>query len=218
MNLIPVSAAFYIDGFNLYHGIKDLGKDHLKWINYWKLAQLLIPQVSEELVKVVYCTAYYPDDEAKKERHRRFLNVQERCGVTVKKGHYAHERRDCGHCGGHWWHPTEKQGDINVAINMIRDAGLGTFEHGYLLTSDSDQAATAKMIREELPDIKLTTVRPPSKNFSKHIMEFAHNKMSIKEGHLERCVLPARIPTRVGAVQRPAEYDPPPGWIHPDAK
>lgn len=28
--------AIFIDGFNLYHGLCELGQDHLKWVNLCK--------------------------------------------------------------------------------------------------------------------------------------------------------------------------------------
>jgi hypothetical protein len=49
--------ACYIDGFNLYHAIADLGKPHLKWVDLFALAQSLC-RAEETLVKVAYFSAY----------------------------------------------------------------------------------------------------------------------------------------------------------------
>lgn len=32
----------YIDGFNLYHAIRDLKQPYLKWVNLWTLASVFI--------------------------------------------------------------------------------------------------------------------------------------------------------------------------------
>lgn len=47
--------AFYIDGFNLYHAIDDLGVDYLKWNSLWDLAQGIIQSRSQSLLRS--CTA-----------------------------------------------------------------------------------------------------------------------------------------------------------------
>lgn len=33
--------AIYVDGFNLYHAISDLGMPHLKWLDLWRLGSLI---------------------------------------------------------------------------------------------------------------------------------------------------------------------------------
>jgi hypothetical protein len=34
--------ACFIDGFNLFHAIKNLGRNELKWVNLWKLMECFI--------------------------------------------------------------------------------------------------------------------------------------------------------------------------------
>jgi len=50
----------FVDGFNLYHAILDLGKNfnHLKWLNLHKLAEAFIKPTQEVLESVFYFTAY----------------------------------------------------------------------------------------------------------------------------------------------------------------
>ena len=90
-----IRAAFYIDGFNLYHAIDKMQKPHLKWISYWKLAQIVIPQKTQQLVSVAYCTAFYPGDSQKKWRHEQMIGAQKCHGVDVVPGHFITEPRDC---------------------------------------------------------------------------------------------------------------------------
>ena len=213
-----IRAALYIDGFNLYHAIDDLKKPYLKWLNYWKLGEILIPSRSQELVRVVYCTAFYPGSQQKKWRHEQVIGAQRVHGVVVEAGHYVHEDMDCRACGASWKKPTEKEGDINVAIHLIRDAFTNEFDHAYLLTADSDQAATARMFRSQFPEKMLTTVAPPGREPSVHILKYANaGKISINETHLERSVMPQVVfKPGVANCRRPHEYAPPAEWVHPD--
>lgn len=213
-------AALYIDGFNLYHAIDDLAQPHLKWLNYWKLGEIIIPKQTEELVRVTYCTAYYPGDPKKKWRHEQVIGAQKVFGVDVVLGHYVREDMDCRACGNQWQKPTEKEGDINVAIHLLRDGFLDHYDHAYLLTADSDQAATARMFNEQFPNKRLTSVVPPRRQPSVHITNYTDKrKIALNDLHLERCVMPQVVfKPGVANTRRPNEYAPPNGWVHPDQR
>jgi uncharacterized LabA/DUF88 family protein len=215
-----IRAAFYIDGFNMYHAVENLGKPHLKWTSYWQLAQSIIPQKTEEVVSVTYCTAFYPGDEEKRWRHERMIGAQKCSGVNVVLGHFIKEPRDCRGCKAVWQHPTEKEGDINVAIHLLRDAFMNRFDHAYLVTADSDQAATVRMFRSEFPDKKITAVVPPQKKRSEHIHRYANGgSLMLNESHLEKSVMqPVVFKEGVGSFRRPKQYAPPDGWVHPNSR
>lgn len=215
-----IRAAFYVDGFNLYHAIDDLGQPHLKWVSYWSMAKALIPQKTQELVSVTWCTAFYPGDAKKKWRHEQLVGAQKCHGVEVSRGHFVNEDRDCRSCGSTWRHPTEKEGDINVAIHLIRDAFLDRFDHAYLVSADLDQAATIRMLRCEFPHKQITAVVPPGRKRSEHLYELANGgTIHLNVAHLERAVMPAAVfKPGVANTRRPNEYAPPQGWVHPDAR
>ena len=66
---VSIRAAFYIDGFNLYHAIDDLGLPHLKWVNLFALARQLVRR-DESVVRVVWCTAVNNKNTSKMLRWR----------------------------------------------------------------------------------------------------------------------------------------------------
>jgi hypothetical protein len=218
-NVIKKRAAFYVDGFNLYHAIDDMGKAHLKWLNYWLLCENLLTDPSDEVVKVVWCTAKTKKSPSKGERHDRMVTAQKLAGVSVKLGHFIGETKDCWTCHAQWVHPTEKEGDINVAITLLRDAFRDEYDHAYLVTADSDQAATVRMFMEEFGDKKITIVAPPGRKRSEHLHNIAQKTVCLTEDMLERAVMPAIIispqPRIISNVRRPEEYAPPAGWVHP---
>ena len=212
---MSIRASFYVDGFNLYHAINDLNASHLKWNNLWALASSLIPSRSEGLVKVTLCTAFYPNDPGKRARHERYLRAQQHFGVQIIMGHYVHEDMDCHSCLAVWRKPTEKETDINLALALIDDAHMDQFDHAYLVTNDSDQAATAKLFSKRFPHKKLTSVSPPGRRHSQHILGAGAASALITAGHLERAVMDPMIHDKTGLIVRPFEYAPPPGWVHP---
>jgi hypothetical protein len=207
---MPIRAAFYVDGFNVYHSLDDLQRPHYKWLDWWALGELLIPSKSETLVRVAMCTALKTSSPEKLTRHRTYLKALEARGVECLRGHFINEKRNCNRCSAEWQAPVEKQGDVNLAISLIADAHKDVFDHAYLVTADSDQAATARMLKADFPDKKLTTVVITGRSHSKEIVASADATMTINTGHIERCLLPKLLPG-AEAILRPTAYDPPGG-------
>lgn len=209
-------AVLYVDGFNLYYAIKDLQKPHYKWLNLWRLGQKIIRSRDEFISRVVFCSAFVGDKD-KLARHRAYVRALQLVGVTPIMGHYVREPMNCHNCGHSWGKSTEKETDINLALAVYDDAQQGVCDHAYLVTADSDQAATARMLKLRFPSTILTTVSPPGRPHSQHILRYADAKIALNEGHLDRAVFPGFV-TAAGeaSVVRPREYDPPPGWVHPD--
>lgn len=205
---MTIRSAFYVDGFNAYHSIDDLQKPYLKWLDWSSVANLLIPKRSEAIVKVAVCTAIKTTDVGKQLRHRAYLKALEGTGVVCLKGHFSKEERTCHSCGSKWWAPVEKQGDVNLAITVIDDAHNDVFDHCYLVTADSDQAATAKMLKARFPGKKLTTVVVTGRQHSKEILGHADAKLVVNENHMQQCLFPALI-RGSEAIIRPPEYKPP---------
>jgi hypothetical protein len=203
-------AALYIDGFNLYHAIDDLAENHLKWLDLWALGNLLIPSNTEKLVKVVWCTAVRTDDVQKMLRQREYIRALQGTGITCLEGHFAKESRNCKNCGGQWQAPVEKQGDVNLAIALIDDAYRDVFDHAYLITADSDQAATVGLLKSRLPQKKLTSVSPPGRSHCKEILSHDPAKIALGVSHLERCLFPKYVVVGGKPIAtRSMVYDPP---------
>ncbi|WP_425595708.1 NYN domain-containing protein [Pseudorhizobium flavum] len=205
---VPLRAAVYIDGFNLYHAIADLNAPHLKWVNYRALSERIIRN-GESLERVVWCTAVNTKNLAKMLRWREFKKAQEHVGVICAEGHFTEEPRTC-HQGHNYLHPTEKEGDVNLAINLISDAHLDRFDVAYLITADSDQVATAKMFRERFPGKTLFSVAPPGRSHSKEIVRHVHGTKAILRDTLDQCIFPGAVIISNGTrvARRPDTYAP----------
>lgn len=209
--IAPNRAAVYIDGFNLYHPIKEMGENHLKWCNLWRLSELLCEPNNLTLTKVVLCTAMQIHRPETLGRHRTFNNAQIANGVVVIEGHYIYS----DDLGRH----TEKQSDINVALSLILDGLDNVYDRAFLISADSDQAATARTFKERLPDKTLAIVAPPDRHPPEKAVSYSGIGFSIKKEQIESSLLPAYVKGVDGGLfRRPAEYDPPEGWLSPDQR
>ena len=87
----------YVDGFNLYHALDELGDDSLKWLCLRRLAESLIGE-HEQLKQVKYFSAYatwMPDAYA---RHRAYIAALQAEGVKFITGKFKKKYLRCRVC------------------------------------------------------------------------------------------------------------------------
>lgn len=204
--------AVYIDGFNLYHAIDDLGCQHIKWCNFWELGRLITKGHANSLERVVFCTAYFPGNSGKRARHEAFVRALDLVGVETKLGHVVSEKITCklAGCQFTWWQPNEKATDINLSLSLISDAQDDVFDVAFLVTADTDQVATINTFRQRFPQKKIYIVSPPGRQPSEHLDKIVHGRVRLKEKHFHATLLPdvVQAPGK-NSVARPPEYDPP---------
>jgi hypothetical protein len=201
--------AVYIDGFNLYHPIKESKLEYLKWSNLWLLGKLLCDAENLDLVKVVFCTAlpkHLPDSH---DRHVKFNNAQIANGVVVIKGHYVPENGGQSH--------SEKQSDINVSLSLILDGIDDVYDVAFLVSADSDQVATGRFFKARLSPAgkRMFAVIPFTKTYPPDYVGLGIERRDITIDMIEACLMPDRIQGKVGYIHRPHQYKPPEGWVHP---
>lgn len=204
----PVRGAVYVDGFNLYHRIHDAKQPHLKWQNLWRLSRVICARHCVTLVKVAFCTAVPDDPQHVRSRHLTYNTALKSVGVNIVEGHHVIDP-DSGK-------RTEKQTDINLALHLIRDAHDNVFDCAYILSSDSDQAATAKMFKDWFPHKFLIGVSPPTNKVPDKLKTYSDDQFELTMLDIEKCVFDHPHIGKSGKpIPRPAEYDPPKGWVRP---
>lgn len=204
-------AAVYFDGFNLYHSVDEMGEPFLKWCNLWGLSEAMCAPKALTLQKVVFCTAVPSHLPDKRDRHNTFNNALKAHGVEIIKGHFVYNPDIRKH--------SEKQSDINVALSLILDGEDNLYDWAFLVSADSDQAATAKTFRTRFPHKKLVAVAPPNRNVPQKSLPYVETHFTISKFQIEAAVMPAYVQTPQNTmIRRPAEYDPPAWWVHPNQR
>ena len=216
-------AAFYVDGFNLYHPINQMGDaNHLKWISLWRLGELICNRGGQKLERVVFCTAVVKieRDAAKHDRHVRFKAAQEALGVLSVPGHYVPEpiEQDGVPTGAVKW--TEKQTDLNVSLSLLFDGLDNKYDDAFLLSADTDQVATARVFAERIRPLgkRLVGIAPPGRSIPSGYSQYGVKGFSLTKWDLEQCVMSETIQGPDKLIVRPAEYAPPADWKHPDER
>ncbi len=214
--------ALYVDGFNLYHAIDNLGEPHLKWVNLWELGERLMPNRTRfRLVRAYYVSAIRKPESDKGKRHQQYVNALKHFGVECDLSHFICETVECDNCHRNWQDPQEKESDVNLALAVYDDAHRDVFDLAYMISSDSDQAATARMFKKRFPGKQLVSVAPTGLEESKAIKQYIPTQKLPKVA-LEESLLPQAVRGNVNGklimpFMRPASYDPPAGW-HPPSQ
>lgn len=214
----PLRAVFVVDGFNLFHAIDDLGAPHLKWLNLWALAEKLV-ESGEVVSQVIWCSARDGNgSKTKFDRHISYQLALESVGVKAILGHFTDAPMKCPTCGP-YTKPTEKASDVNVGIYAVTEALTGGADSIYLVTADTDQSATMKFIADNCPEVNLVIVAPPGRRHGQHLLQDADGSRTIEEATVIDCLFP-KVVTKGGkfVVNRPANYDLPPGWLKAKAE
>lgn len=208
---MKLRAAFYVDGFNLYHSIDNLKKPHLLWLSLRSLAEELIPSRDETVASISYFSAIaFHRNTTSISKHRAYIAALKATGVECVLGRFKDQHRTCRKCGNAWKHPEEKETDVNIAVRMVADGFQDLFDVCYLISADTDLIPPLRLIRATLPTKTIVAVSPPGRPHGQEIRALAHRSMKLNADQLGRCRLPQSLPgTKGKLIPRPADYDPP---------
>lgn len=204
-----IRAIAYIDGFNLYHGLRDSKFQRFYWLDMTALARLLLLP-NQTLVKTKYFTARIagpkPVDSPQKadainqRRKRQTLYLDALATLPdfkMYEGHYLPKEMKCRACGAGWTSHEEKMTDVNIATELLADAFTDAFDLALLISADSDLAPPIRAIRTHFPHKRVVAVFPPKRQ-SNQLRRFAHAQLTIGHGTLAKCQLPDTVTTPSG--------------------
>lgn len=197
----------YIDGFNLYYGLKTRGWRKYYWLDLWALTERLL-EPGQNLVEVVYCTSKVKVDPPAIQRQAIFLEALAayRPSLKIVYGHFLEEQQICQSCGTTFIRHKEKRTDVNIACRLLIDAMDGRFDVALLVSADSDLVPPVQMLRERWPAKKVIAVFPPRRR-SDALKSACNGYKVISEAYLRQCQLPHTVRLAAGKVAtRPAEW------------
>ena len=96
-------AIVYVDGFNLYYGLKSKGWKRLYWLDLRALSRRLL-HPNQHLVGVRYFTSRITGiQKTKLQRQATYLEALETLpDLMILYGHYLKKARECRNCGASW--------------------------------------------------------------------------------------------------------------------
>lgn len=209
----PKRVIAFIDGFNLYHAINDLGRHDLKWVDLRKLCGNYAPDPQLKLTQVYYFSAFATWRTGAFNRHRRYVRALQTAGVTPVMGNFKAKDRRCRACGSEWVDHEEKETDVNIALYLLMGAFRNDYDRALLISGDSDLVPPVQIIRKEFPQKEIRIIAPAGRGYSMDLYNAAGGKKycrQMKLIHLERSLLPKVVRDLEGraVTARPHKYDP----------
>lgn len=201
----------YVDGFNLYHSINDLGRPHLKWLDLWALSETMLRN-NEELIQVKYFSAFakwLPDPYR---RHLKYVAALETVGVEPIMSHFKKKDRACKKCGNTWKAHEEKETDVRIALAVIEDGYDNLYDRALIVSGDSDLVPVIQKARARFVDKTYYVAVPPRQYAaSRDIRSTGHGYFELRPARLARCLFDENVTNNDGEViaVRPDEYRPP---------
>ena len=154
----------YIDGFNLSRGLKQKYGKKYYWLDLSLLSQNLLKK-NQQLNHTKYFTSRIKavkHDPYQHHRQSHYIDaLLTRDNLSLHYGHYLKKAIQCRNCKVKWDSYEEKKTDVNIAVELIKDAYQDNFDTALLMSGDSDLTSPVQTIRELFPSKKVIIAFPP---------------------------------------------------------
>lgn len=155
----------YIDGFNLYFGMREAGFDNCRWLNIKLLVQKLL-KPHQELIGVKYFTSRVSNNPDKQKRQSTYIDALESTGAKVIYGNYQDGSEECLRCGHIWRTAKEKMTDVNIATAIMVDAFQDNYDMAMLISGDSDLTPPIREVHRLFNNKRVFIAFPPKRHNS----------------------------------------------------
>lgn len=154
----------YVDGFNLYHGLREKHGRRYHWLDLQALVTSLLHR-DQVLVGIDYFTArvrQQPDSEARQAAYLDALDAH--CGrLTIVEGRLQEKTRYCRTCRAQMTSYEEKETDVSIATALIEDAVNDVFDAAMLVSADSDLCPAVRAVGRLRSHKRIFAAFPPKR-------------------------------------------------------
>ncbi|WP_027343948.1 NYN domain-containing protein [Hamadaea tsunoensis] len=206
----------YIDGFNLYYGMKSAYRRKYMWLDVVELVRQLRPHDQVQVVR--YFTAIVKEEPAAAANQTTYLDALRTHNgalVDVRVGRFRNKtigrckvcRKDflCT-CPTTYQTYEEKETDVALGVAMVEDAALGVGDVSLLISADSDMLPAVRSLQRIAPNRPVYVALPPSNQPRFRSIQGA-GVFYIRESALSKAQLPPAINDATGRkYARPVKW------------
>jgi uncharacterized LabA/DUF88 family protein len=197
----------YIDGFNLYHGMRARFGRIYHWLDLQAFSRSLL-RPGQQLDRVRYFTARVRDHEPSRTRQLTYLEALSiHCPrLDIIEGRFQRKSCTCRNCLAQWTTYEEKESDVSLAVSLVEDAANNLYDVALLISADSDLCPAVRAAKRLQPAKKIVIVFPPGRH-SDDLRASADGLLRVDRSMLSRSQLPAKVVTTDEIVlERPAYW------------
>lgn len=161
------------------HSLKEYAPD-CRWLNLRRLCENYINSDKEEISSIFYFSAIatWHHDQSKPQKHNRYISRLRQENVIPVLGKFKEKTIRCKVCSSTFKSHEEKRTDVNIALKMVSEAVLGTYDTAILVSGDTDIIPAISTIRD-LSLQKRIGVLFPLGRFSNELKQIADFSMKI---------------------------------------
>ena len=196
----------YIDGYNLYYGLRQKRWKWFYWLNIQAMVTYLL-KPDQSLGTTKYFTTIVKQPEDKRKRQALFLEaLQTLPNLQIYYGHFLSETVTCRHCGHTHETHHEKMTDVNISVELMTDAFQDQFDAALLVSADSDLVGPVRAVQRLFKQKRVIVVFPPARR-SGALKRVANGYFYVGRDVLSKCVFPDQVVKPDGYIlRRPAEW------------
>lgn len=196
----------YVDGYNLYYGLRDKGWKRFYWLNIQATAASLL-RPEQTLVGTKYFTTIVKRPLDKNRRQMVFLEaLQTLRDFQIYYGHFLSDTIRCRKCGHTSPTHHEKMTDVNMSVELMADAFQDKFDVALVISADSDLVGPVRAVRRLFAHKRVVVAFPPGRS-SDALKNAASAQIFINRDVLAKSIFPDQITKPDGFVlHRPAEW------------
>lgn len=197
----------YIDGFNLYYGLRDARLRSSRWLDLHGVCTSLL-KPSQQLEFVRYFTTRVRGDPHAARRQSVYIDaLLARGGIEIDFGHFLSSSTHCRNCGAVRQKHEEKRTDVNIAVRLLEDAYDDRFDTAMVVSGDSDLVPPITSVRSRFPHKRVLVAAPPER-WSAQLGQAANAALQISALTIRSNRLPDPVVTPSGMRLRA-----PRGWL-----
>lgn len=194
----------YIDGFNLYFGMRSKYQKKYLLLDVQKMLHSYL-SADQQLMEIKYFTSKVKPTVSDPDKHLRqlsYLQALEHSNIKIFYGQYIVDSflcsncnnmiTSCPYCGKTVEKFHEKKTDVNIASEMIVDAFKNRFDIAILVSGDRDLSTPIQKIQRLFHSKKVHVLFPPNRN-TIHIASICDRFFEIDECTLKKSQLPDQI-------------------------
>ncbi|MGH3329395.1 MAG: NYN domain-containing protein [Streptomycetales bacterium] len=196
----------YVDGFNLYHGLKAKHARKYLWLDLEALARKLL-KPGQQLASVRYFTASVRADPPALARQSAYLGaLGTHTDIEIILGRFQQKTASCRSCGSNWITYEEKETDVSIAVSLIEDGVNDRFDTALLISADSDLCPAVHALKRLRPQVRVIAAFPPQRR-SDDLRRSCDASFTIGHANLRQSLLPDVVARADGyKYRRPARW------------
>jgi hypothetical protein len=196
----------YVDGYNLYYGLREKGWKRFYWLNIQDMVRHLLKS-GQILITTKYLTTIVKRPQDRHRRQAVFLEALRTLDeFLIYYGHFLVDTVSCRSCGHTYETYHENMTDVNIAVELMTDAFQDQFDVALLVSADSDLVGPVKAVRRLFGLKRVVVAFPPGRS-SKALKQVANVQIYVGRNVLAKSVFPDQVVKPDGYIlRRPVEW------------